>query len=195
MLLRERRGQRARTARPNSNRRELCAQNAGHCIRLHPKNIITQTTTGKHFLSHDTILGFQVLLLMRKEVLLQWMGGNTSCQKNGSKRCHRKGSSSSCLNASQHSLWPAHTAHLAIFKEWSAQQMDGRGFLFPWERLSWLLYEKTPNPNFSWTGMQWKWVGGIKTFAKLAGCATVHLSWNHQNSIWSQLQLQLLFIL
>lgn len=45
--------------------------NTGHCVKLHPKNIITQTTIGKHFLSHDTILGFQVLLLMRKEVLLQ----------------------------------------------------------------------------------------------------------------------------
>lgn len=38
---------------------------------LHPKNIIAQTTIGKDFLSHDTMLGFQVLLLMRKEMLLQ----------------------------------------------------------------------------------------------------------------------------
>lgn len=38
---------------------------------LDPKNIIAQTTIGKDFLSHDTMLGFQVLLLMRKEMLLQ----------------------------------------------------------------------------------------------------------------------------
>lgn len=38
---------------------------------LDSKNIIAQTTTGKDFLSHDTMLGFQVLLLMRKEMLLQ----------------------------------------------------------------------------------------------------------------------------
>lgn len=38
---------------------------------LDPKNKIAQTTIGKDFLSHDTMLGFQVLLLMRKEMLLQ----------------------------------------------------------------------------------------------------------------------------
>lgn len=38
---------------------------------LDPKNKIAQTTIGKDFLSHDTMLDFQVLLLMRKEMLLQ----------------------------------------------------------------------------------------------------------------------------
>lgn len=75
------------------------------------------------------MLGFQVLLLMRKEMLLQWMAGNTSCQQNGFKHCHRKGSNSSGWNVSQQGLWPGCRADLPGFNWWLAQYMDGWGLL------------------------------------------------------------------